>query len=479
MIFNMIKEKLEKKGKNVYVYRREGDMHTDAVFILNENLLDKVEEDALNQARNVACMPGIVGNVVTMSDIHIGYGFPIGGVAAFDEHEGCITPGGIGFDINCGVRLLSSNLTKEEVKGKIKELTEEIFKNVPCGVGSESKIRLTDKQLDDVLKNGASWALENGHGNEDDVSHCEANGQLEHADPSKVSGRAKARGRKQLGTLGAGNHFIEVQVVDEIFDEKTAEAFRLKKDQIVVMIHCGSRGLGHQVCSDYLRQMEDTYPEVIAKLPEKDLAYAPIDSKIAKDYFAAMSAAANFAWCNRHIIGSQVRKAFESVFPESELKTVYDVAHNIAKLEEHTIDGKKRKVYVHRKGATRAFPPGHEELSGDYRGFGQPVLIPGSMGTSSYVLVGTEEAMKISFGSSAHGAGRVMSRTKANSMFKGSEIVKELEEKNIFIKSASWKGISEEAPQVYKDVDEVIDTVSSIGLGKLVAKLKPLGVVKG
>ena len=473
-----MKEKLKKENDS-YVLEKEGCMNVGARIFLNEKLLDIVEEDALNQVKNVACMPGIVGEAMAMSDMHIGYGFPIGGVAAFDEKKGCITPGGIGFDINCGVRLLSTNLTVEDIKGNIKKLLDSIFRNVPCGVGGQSDIRLDDNQIDEVLSDGAEWAVRNGYGNEDDLKFCESNGKMPGARPSKVSPRAKARGRKQLGTLGAGNHFLEIQFVDEIYDEKTAEAFNLKKGQVVVMIHCGSRGLGHQVCSDYLRMMEDKFPDIIEKLPEKDLAYAPLGSKIADDYYSAMKAAANFAWCNRHIIADRVRKAFKMILPNAELKTVYDVAHNIAKLEEHEINGEMKKVYVHRKGATRAFPPGHKEIPEDYKEFGQPVLIPGSMGTASYVLAGTEEAMKKSFGSSAHGAGRVMSRTEAKKQFNADKITAELEKQNIFVKAASWKGVSEEAPQVYKDVDEVIETITKAKLGRKIAKLRPLGVVKG
>ncbi len=462
-----------------HIIKKEGDMKVEGKIFLNEKLLKKVEDDAIQQVKNMASLPGIVGNAIAMSDMHVGYGFPIGGVAAFDEKTGCITPGGVGFDINCGVRLLTSNLFYEDIKLKIKNLVSDIFNKIPCGVGRNSDINLTDEQLDQVLSEGVSWAVRNGYGNEDDILHCESNGQIKNAKPSNVSPKAKARGRKQLGTLGAGNHFIEIQIVDEIVDEKAAKMFGLKKDQIVVMIHSGSRGLGHQVCSDYLRKIEDEFPEIISKLPEKDLAYAPLGTKIAEDYFTAMSAAANFAWCNRHIMAHRLREVFKKLFPESEMKTLYDVAHNIAKLEEHEVDGEKRNLYVHRKGATRAFPKNHPEIPEDYKEVGQPVLIPGSMGTASYVLVGTNEAMKKCFGSSAHGAGRVMSRTAAKKQFKAEEVTKELEKQNIFVKSASWKGVSEEAPGVYKDIDEVIKAVVEAKLANVVAKLKPFGVVKG
>ncbi|MBU1198530.1 MAG: RtcB family protein [Nanoarchaeota archaeon] len=383
---------------------------------------------------------------------------------------------------NCGVRLLTTPLTKEQVEPKIKELLESMFRNVPSGVGSESFIRLNDKELDDVLKRGAEWAVEQGYGFKEDLYHCEERGAMKQADPSKVSPRAKARGRKQLGSLGAGNHFLEVQVVDQIFDPKIAEVFGIKKEkQITVMIHCGSRGLGHQVCSDYLRKMEEADPELMKSLPEKDLIYAKAGSQLAKDYFGAMAASANFAWANRHIIAHQVRKSLKEVFgvkPE-DVKTVYDVAHNIAKIEEHIIDGEKRKVYLHRKGATRSFPPGHPEIPDDYKEVGQPVIIPGSMGTASYLLVGTETAMEESFGSTAHGAGRVMSRTAAIRQFRGEEIKQELEKKNIYIKSNSWKGICEEAPQVYKKIEDVIQVSADAGLAKPVTRLVPFGVIKG
>ncbi len=380
---------------------------------------------------------------------------------------------------NCGVRLLKTNLNKEEVYNKIKDLLENIFNQIPAGVGGKSKLRLDDDQLKAVLETGVKWCVDNGHGTEDDMEHCESNGQLEGAHASKVSTKAKSRGRAQLGTLGAGNHFLEIQYVDEIYDEEIAKQFGIEKDSITIMIHCGSRGLGHQVCSDYLRKMEDTYPDIMKSLPEKDLIYAPAGSELAKDYFAGMASAANFAWANRHIIGNEVRKAVKKTFPDSDLKTIYDVAHNIAKIEEHEYEGEKFKAYVHRKGATRAFPPGHPDIPKAYQETGQPIFIPGSMGTASYILVGTEKGMKESFGSTAHGAGRVMSRHEATSKFRGEEIKRQLKHKNIYVKAASWKGISEEAPQAYKDVDEVVKVSHEAGLGKLVARLRPIGVVKG
>ncbi|MBR9690179.1 RtcB family protein, partial [Candidatus Woesearchaeota archaeon] len=374
-----------------------------------------------------------------------------------------------------------TNLTKQDVEPKIKELVNSLFKNVPSGVGSESKIRLSDEQLDDVLNKGALWAVENGYGNKEDYENCEENGHMKTADASKVSQKAKSRGRRQLGTLGAGNHFLEIQIVDKIYDKETANIFGIEKEgQITVMIHCGSRGLGHQVCSDYLRSMEDQYPDIMRSLPEKDLIYAPAGSKLADDYFKAMSAAANYAWANRHIIGLMVRKSFNEIFGDrAKLKTIYDVAHNIAKLEEHEIGGQLKKVWVHRKGATRAFGPGRKEVPEAYRDVGQPIILPGSMGTASYLLAGTQKAMEETFGSTAHGAGREMSRHEAIRRFRGENIKNDLEKRNIYVKSASWKGIAEEAPGAYKDIDEVVKVSHEAGIGKLVARVKPFGVIKG
>lgn len=481
----MSEQKIEPKKVTNYLFEipKKGRMKVPVKIYASEKLIKKLGEDnSLQQGMNVACLPGIYKASIMLPDAHQGYGFSIGGVAAIDAEKGCISPGGIGFDINCGVRLLTTPLKKEDVEPKIGELLNSLFKNVPSGVGSESFIRLDDKQLDQVLVKGAQWAVENGYGFKEDLERCEEGGRMKQADSSKVSPKAKARGRKQLGSLGAGNHFLEVQVVDKIYDKKIAEAFGIKQEgQVTVMIHCGSRGLGHQVCSDYLRRMEESDPELMKSLPEKDLIYAKAGTQLANDYFGAMAASANFAWANRHIIMHQARKSFKEVFgtDPKEIKLVYDVAHNIAKMEEHEIDGVKRRVYVHRKGATRSLPPGHPNTPEVYKEVGQPVLIPGSMGTASYVLVGTENALKETFGSTAHGAGRVMSRSKAIKSFRSEQIKKELEQHNIYVKAASWKGITEEAPQVYKDIDEVVKVSHEAGIGNLVARLKPLGVVKG
>jgi tRNA-splicing ligase RtcB (3'-phosphate/5'-hydroxy nucleic acid ligase) len=480
---NIKKEITVKKINDVtWEIPKEGNMNVSGRIFVSEKLLALIKEDkSLEQVKNVASLPGILKHSFAMPDMHMGYGFSIGGVAAFDAKDGIITPGGIGFDINCGVRLLATNLKKEDITPKIGELLDQMFKRIPCGTGRDSDLRLDDKELENVMVEGAGWAVKNGYGEKDDLIHCESNGKLEGADPSKVTQKARARGRTQLGTLGAGNHFLEIQYVDEIYQPNTASKFGINEPgQAVIMIHCGSRGFGHQICTDYLRQMEDEYGDIIAKLPEKDLAYAPFHSRLGQDYFAAMACAANFAWANRHMIAHNVRKSFERVFGEKvKIKTVYDVCHNIAKIEEHNIDGKKRKVIVHRKGSTRCFPAGHPDVPEAYREVGHPVIIPGSMGTASYVLVGAPGTMDIAFGSTAHGAGRVMSRNEANRLFRGEDVKKNLEKNNIHLKSASWKGVSEEAPEVYKDIDEVIRVTEKAGISNPVARLKPIGVIKG
>jgi tRNA-splicing ligase RtcB (3'-phosphate/5'-hydroxy nucleic acid ligase) len=463
------------------VEKQEG-MNVPVKIFANDALMEKMVKDrCIAQGVQVSTLPGIKGESIMMPDAHQGYGFSIGGVAAIDTKDGCISPGGIGFDINCGVRVLTTNLTKDQVKPKIKEVLEAMFALVPPGVGRKSKVQITDEELTEVLYNGAEWAVKNGYGVQADLDNCEEHGRMTEADPSMVSKRARSRGIGQLGTLGSGNHFMEVQYVGEIFDGETAKTFGItKKDQVVLMIHCGSRGLGHQVCSDYLRKMEDSFPEVMASIPEKDLIYAPAQSQLAKDYYKAMCAAANFAWVNRHIIGHQARLAFRQVFgAEVEMNTLYDVCHNMAKREMHNINGEECEVFVHRKGATRAFGPGQEDLPDRYKKTGQPILIPGSMGTSSYILVGTDNSMKESFGSTAHGAGRNMSRKEANRRWTGEQIKKELENEEIYVKAASWKGISEEAPRAYKNVDDVVEVSHKANIGNLVAQVKPMGVVKG
>lgn len=460
---------------------KEGKMNVPVKVFANDVLMDKMKGDrCLQQGINVACMPGIKGWSLMMPDAHQGYGFSIGGVAAFGLKDGCISPGGIGFDINCGVRLVATNLKMEDVQPRMQELLDALFKVVPCGVGVDNREGLSDEEMDEVLSRGAQYLVEQEIGSQDDITYCEANGFLKDANPDFVPRKARSRGRKQLGTLGAGNHFLEIQAVDEIFDKGIAEKFGITGvGQVVFMIHCGSRGLGHQVASDFLRRMEEEFPELVGKLPEKDLAYAPIDSDIGKEYYGAMCAAANFAWANRHTISHRTKKVIKSLFPKAEFRAVYDVAHNIAKRETHTIEGQQEEVLVHRKGATRAFGPGQKELPPLYQETGQPVLIPGSMGTFSYVLVGTTDAMTTSFGSTAHGAGRMMSRHAAKQQFDGQTLKDEMEKQDIILKVGSIRGVADEAPGAYKDVNEVVKVSHDAKIGNLVVKVKPLGVIKG
>ena len=460
-------------------------MKTSAIIYANNNMIDSIRKDnAPEQAANVTMLPGIVGKSLAMPDIHWGYGFPIGGVAATDDEEGVISPGGVGFDINCGVRLVRTNLHVRDLdEKKIQGLVDEMFKNVPSGLGSKAKVRLNRKELDDVLRSGAKWAVENGYGWDEDVEFLEENGCLDHADISKISERAKQRGAPQLGSLGAGNHFLEIQKVSKIYDTDAAKTFGVKdEDQIMVMIHTGSRGFGHQVCTDHLRVLEQAVRKYNIWLPDRQLACAPVNSNEGQNYFKAMACAANFAWCNRQMIVHWVRESFEKILNETaenlDMGIVYDVCHNIAKLEEHEEDGKKIKSYVHRKGATRSFGPGKSEIPLKYRDVGQPVLIPGDMGTESYLLRGTKEAEE-TFGSTCHGAGRVMSRNQAVKRWRGENIMNDLKKKGIYAHPASWKVMAEEAPDAYKDVSEVVNVTHGAGISVKVVKLMPLGVVKG
>lgn len=444
------------------------DMRVPAFVFLTEGMLNEVVEDkSLAQLVNIATLPGIVERVAAMPDIHEGYGFPIGGIAATEYPQGIISPGGVGYDINCGVRLLLSDKTFSEIDSIIGEIAAQFMRAVPSGTGRGGRIKLTIEELDDVLRDGARWCVQNGYADLDDPNHLEENGRMDGADPSLVSETAKRRGRDQLGTLGSGNHFLEIERVDEIFDTTTAEKWRIKKDQVVVSIHCGSRGLGHQICSDYVRLMRPKLFEYGIELPDPELACAPADSEEGKKYLSAMACAANFAWANRQIITHHLRGEWTRIFGnDSKLKILYDVCHNIAKIETHTIRNEEKKLIVHRKGATRAFPD-------------QPVLIPGTMGTSSYVLVGTEEAMKQTFGTVCHGAGRRMSRHEAKRTVSGKELRERLEEKGIAVRCFSTSGLAEEAPEAYKDVDEVVNVVVSAGLSQKVARLRPIAVIKG
>jgi len=458
-------------------------MKVPAYFYINRKLMELLERDAVEQAANVATMPGIQVASLVMPDVHVGYGFPIGGVAAFDVEEGVVSPGGVGFDINCGVRLIRTNLTVDEVRPKIRELIDELFVAVPSGVGSEGRLRVKDSELDEIFVAGAKWAVENGYGYEKDLKHCEENGAMDGARPEVVSRKARERGRPQLGTLGSGNHFLEVQYVEKVYDEKAAKVMGLEEGLVTVMVHCGSRGLGHQVCSDFLVILDRAVRKYGIRLPDRQLACAPINSKEGEDYFAGMAASANYAWCNRQIITHWVRETFQKVFRMSEedlgMELVYDVAHNIAKFEVHKVNGKKMKVCVHRKGATRAFGPGHPDIPEDYREIGQPVLIPGSMGTPSYVLIGTEKAMKEAFGSTCHGSGRVMSRAEAKRKLRGSTVKQKLERRGIYVRATQGALLAEEAPEAYKLSDDVVEVVHRAGISKIVARLLPLGVAKG
>lgn len=460
---------------------REG-MRTDALIYADENLLEAILGDlSIEQAMNVACLPGIVGRSLAMPDIHQGYGFPIGGVAATRIHDGVVSPGGVGFDINCGVRLLAANLNRDAVRGKMRELVNQLFRDVPSGAGSEGPIQCSYDDLNSVLESGSSWMVEHGYGDAADIEFCEESGQMDGADASKISDRAKQRGRTQLGTLGSGNHFLEVQYVERVLDSNAAEAFGLAENQVVVLIHCGSRGLGHQVCTDYLKTMNEAMRRYGITLPDRQLACVPARSKEGQDYLAAMAAAANYAWANRQAITHAARGAFAKVFgPEANLRVVYDVAHNIAKCERHRVDGgAEEEVLVHRKGATRSFPAHSPYIPDAYREVGQPVLIPGSMGTASYVLVGTERAMDETFGTVCHGAGRALSRTAAKRGRDARVETRKLEEQGIILRSETRDGILEEIPDAYKDIDAVVNVVHGAGLARKVARLRPMGVIKG
>jgi tRNA-splicing ligase RtcB len=479
--------KLEKIDNFRYKIPRsyKSGMKTDGLIYASERMLPQIVSDkAPEQVANVATLPGIIGCAMAMPDIHWGYGFPIGGVAAFEIDKGIISPGGVGYDINCGVRLLRTDLTDKEIRGKIKELVHAMFNNVPSGVGSTGKIRIAEREVKDVLIHGAQWALKKGYGWQEDIDHIEARGALAGANPDKVSKRALQRGRPQLGTLGAGNHFLEIQAVQDIYDRDAAKTMGIDDvGQITVMIHTGSRGLGYQVCDDNVKILGRTTHEYGIQIPDRQLACAPITSPEGKSYFAQMACAANYAWANRQCIMHWVRESFEKVLGKSSeelgMHLIYDVAHNIAKFERHAVGEKTEELCIHRKGATRAFPAGHDEVPEKYKAIGQPVLIPGDMGTNSYLLLGTDLAMKETFGSTCHGAGRVMSRTKALDRTRGRSISKELAEKGIYVLSASSEVLREEVPEAYKDIDTVVDAVHQAGISRKVARMRPLGVVKG
>jgi len=477
-------EKLDDYSWRIPKYK--SGMRVTGLVFADKNLLGKMQTDrTLEQCSNVTYLPGIYKYAITLPDGHEGYSFPIGGVAATDYDEGVISPGGVGYDINCGVRLLTTNFSEQDIRPKLVQLANTIFENVPCGLGSRRKdLRVTLGDLERIATEGVSWAIAHGLGWHDDAEHCEELGCMKNANPDKVSSNAKSRGLQQVGTLGSGNHFLEIQKVDKIIDTKTAKAFGIEHEgQVTAMIHCGSRGFGHQICSDYLQVMERAVGKYKIDLPDRELACAPGKSREAEDYYQAMACAVNYAFANRQTIMHWVRQSFKQVFNDDPerfgLKLVYDVAHNIAKIETHEVDGEQKKVWVHRKGATRAFPPGNPEIPRDYSSAGQPVLIPGSMGTSSWLLVGTEKAMQISFGSTAHGAGRMMSRTAARRNYRGADIKRALEQRGIYVRAASSIVLAEEADPAYKNVDVVAEVSDKIGIATKVARLVPLAVVKG
>ncbi|MDG6225637.1 MAG: RtcB family protein [Candidatus Thermoplasmatota archaeon] len=473
---------------------KEG-MRVPGTVFTSERLLDSLlHDDACEQVANVATLPGITGRSMAMPDAHWGYGFPIGGVAAtLIDEGGVISPGGVGFDINCGVRLLSTDLTEDDLRGKIGALTDAIFRNVPSGVGSKARIKVTPKELDDILERGAAWAVEEGYGSEEDLFHLEENGQMKDARPEYVSLKAKTRGLPQVGSLGAGNHFIEIQRVDSILDDEAAKTMGVNSTgQIAVMIHTGSRGLGYQVCQDQVSDLGSSFSrdggsfhseKYGFSIPDRQLVAAPFESNEAEAYLGAMRSAANYAWANRQLITHWIRQSFSSVLSRGDdelgIGVVYDIAHNIAKVEEHEIEGKRSKVCVHRKGATRSFGPGSEGIPPDYSDIGQPVIIPGDMGTASYLMVGTRNAMSVSFGSTCHGAGRVLSRTKAVQSFSSNSIVRTLGERGILVKAASPKVVAEEAPDAYKDIEEVVRVAEGADLSRRVARFTPIAVIKG
>jgi tRNA-splicing ligase RtcB len=460
-------------------------MRVPGLIYASKKMLESIrEEQTPEQVANVAFLPGIVGYSFAMPDIHWGYGFPIGGVAAMDIKDGVVSPGGVGYDINCGVRLLRTSLSEAEVRPRINELINALFHNVPSGLGSEGKIKVSQKEMNQLMIEGARWAVKRGLGSEEDLDVTEEGGCFGGADPSKVSDKAVKRGMPQAGTLGSGNHFLEIQVVKEIFDSHIASIMGIDEiGQILVLIHTGSRGFGHQVCTDHLRVMEGAVSKYGIRLPDRQLACAPIESSEGQDYLAAMACAANYAWVNRQCIAHWARESFSKVFGKSPealgMKQIYDVAHNIAKIEEHAVDGHRLKLCVHRKGATRAFPAGHKDTPARYEEVGQPVLVPGDMGRCSFVAVGTQRAMSESFGSTCHGAGRVLSRSAAKRSMNGRDVARELESRGIIVKAGNIPSLAEEASQAYKDITEVIDVVHEAGISRKVAMATPMGVIKG
>jgi tRNA-splicing ligase RtcB len=476
--------KLQKIDENRWHIPRAGDMRVPGLIFSNHTLIKDVQLDqSLAQVVNVATLPGIVKNSIAMPDIHWGYGFPIGGVAAFDMEEGIISPGGVGYDINCGCRLMTTSLKAQSIKPLIKDLVVSLYKNIPTGVGSRGTIQLSKQDECNVAVEGAAWAVKNGFGQPEDLERTEDHGAMEGADPSTLSDRALKRGLDQLGTLGSGNHFLEIQEIDKIYDHERAKIFNLFEGHISVFIHSGSRGFGYQICDDFLKEMNKYVSSTGIQLPDRQLVYAKLQSDLSRRYWAAMACAANYAWANRQILMQLTHEIMIKTLSVSPrdlgMMLLYDVCHNVAKKELHTVDGRKKILCVHRKGATRSLPPNHPSLSKMYSKTGQPVLIPGDMGTYSYVLAGTQGAMDQSFGSCCHGAGRVLSRSKAIKKAKGRAINRELEDKGIFVLSRGKRTLQEEMPEAYKDVSEVVKVVHQADLARIVARLRPLGVIKG
>ena len=482
----MTKIEIERVEPYVWEIPKRGEMRVPGRVYASDEMMEDIRSDeSLEQVRNVACLPGIVGASLAMPDIHWGYGFPIGGVAATDAGSGAISPGGVGYDINCGVRLARSELSASDLgEEKRRTLMDALFDAVPSGVGSEGAIaKLSRSDERRVLTEGARWAIEEGFGDEADLDHTEERGRMAGAEPDAVSDRAMERGLTQVGTLGSGNHFLEVQRVSEIFDEEVANAFGLFEDQVVVMIHSGSRGFGYQICDDYIKRIKPKLGEYGYDLPDVQLAAAPIDSDEGEGYLGAMRCAANYAWCNRQVMLHKTRETFQKVFGmgpgDLRMNLVYDVCHNIAKIETHRVDGGERNVCVHRKGATRGFPPGHDEVPSTYRETGQPVMIPGSMGNYSYICAGEAGAMEETFGSTCHGAGRRMSRTKAKKESKGRDLLKEMEDQGVIVRATGMRTVAEEMAHAYKDVADVVQVMEEAGISRRVARMRPIGVVKG
>jgi tRNA-splicing ligase RtcB len=476
---------LEKVREFVWEIPQTGGMNAPARILASESLLDEISEDkTLEQLRNSTHLPGVRKYALCMPDGHQGYGFPVGGVAGIDAENGCISPGAVGYDINCGVRMMRTNLTYDDVRGHEEELVDALFEAIPSGLGGGGVHEGTIDDVEAILSRGMDWALEAGYAVQDDLEHCEDEGYRPEGNPDKVSEKARNRGKNQIGSLGSGNHFLEVQRVTDVFRDDVAADFGLTEDQIVVLIHCGSRGLGHQVCTDYLRKIEQAHSGLLDQLPDRELAAAPAGSQLAEDYYEAMCAAINYAWVNRQLIMHRTREVFEDVFDRDweamEMDLLYDVAHNIAKRETHVIDGEETDLFVHRKGATRAFPAGHPEVPSAYRDVGQPIIIPGSMGAGSYVLRGGDRSLEETFGSTAHGAGRLMSRTQAKQEYWGEDVQDDLrDQQQIYVKAQSGATVAEEAPGVYKDVDEVVRVSDALGIGDRVARTFPVCNIKG